>query len=181
MHGTDAELDLAFGGNRIELGQVLVRPGMRADGVPALGHFAHQRRLSKGAEADHEECRSRAVRLQRLEHGSRVDGVRTVIERKDDLAFAQDMAVGILVVAESRALHGIHIQGPADAKRVGASLARRWRLRLRACPNSSRDQQAREPREKCRAHPSPRPSAGARPRMSVPANAPGLVLEERGY
>ena len=102
-HGADALLDLVLGIVLVGLGlavdqalalglrQILVTPGMRADGVAGGGNLLEDAGLVGGMQADREEDRLGAVRGERGEHGRRVLRPGAVVEGQHDLAFAQEI------------------------------------------------------------------------------------------
>src|ERR1700739_112284 len=101
VHGTDAHLDLVDGivlhglhlpvdiALTLRFRQILVTPGMGADGVPGGGNLLEDAGLVGGMQADREEDRLGAVRGECGEHCRGVLGPRAVVEGEHELAFAQ--------------------------------------------------------------------------------------------
>ena len=140
-HRRDALLDFGLGLVRRHLRQVLVRPGVRADGVAGRRHLLQDFGMPAGMLADREEQRLGALVGQRLEHGRRVARPRAVVEGQHDFFVAQEV-IGLEVLeAEAGAAGGVDLHHAGDAERVrivafcrrrpgqgpGHSAPRRWR------------------------------------------------------
>src|SRR5262249_55520969 len=96
------------------LRQVLVAPGVRADGVATGCHLLEDPGLVGGVQADREEDRFGAVRLERRQHRRRVLRPGAVVEGQHYLAFAQKI-VGLEVLeAEAGPARGVDLDDAGD-------------------------------------------------------------------
>src|SRR3989442_12162745 len=103
VHGTDAYLDLVVGlvlyglafpfdiAPTLVFRQILVTPGVRADGVPGCGYLLEDAGLVGRMQADWEKDRLGAVRRERGKHRRGVLRPRAVVEGEHHLAFAQEI------------------------------------------------------------------------------------------
>jgi hypothetical protein len=131
VYGTDAHLDLVLGvvlygldlpvdvAPTLGFRQILVAPGVRADGVPGRGHLLEDAGLVGGVQADREENRLGAVRGERGEHGGGVLRPRAVVECEHDLAFAQEVVALEVFEAEAGAAGGVDLDHPCDPQSIG--------------------------------------------------------------
>ena len=124
--GLVVDLALALG-----LRQILVAPGVRADGVARGGDLLEDAGLIGGVQADREEDRLGAVRLQRREHGRGVLRPGAVVEGQHDLAFAQEVVALEMLEAEAGAAGGVDLDDARHAECIGIARARRGRGRRR--------------------------------------------------
>ena len=110
-----------------------MRPGVGADRVAAPGYFAHHGRIGERHAPDQEERGACAFGFQRVEHGTRIGAQRAVVEGQHDLLVGQETDVGILLVAEAGAGHGIDLDHPRNAQRMlGGDAFLRCRSQARA-------------------------------------------------
>src|SRR5262249_22706776 len=86
---SNALLNLVLAVLFVELGKVLVRPGMRADRVASGCHLLQNFPMPAGMLADWTENRLGALIGEGLEHGRCVAGPWAIIEGQDDLMIAQ--------------------------------------------------------------------------------------------
>ncbi len=117
-HRGDTFFDFCFGFVSRQLRQILVRPGVGADGVAGLDHFLQDIGTIAGVFADREEQRLGALVAQRLEHTLGIARPRTVVESQHDFFFAQEV-VGLEVLeAETGAAGGVDLNHALDAEAV---------------------------------------------------------------
>ena len=101
-----------------QLGQILVRPGVRPDGMPGSRHLLHDFGMPPGVFSDREKERLGALIGERLQHGRRMPWPWTVIEREHDFFVAQEV-VGLEVLEpETRAACGVDFNHARDAECV---------------------------------------------------------------
>src|SRR5258708_25224048 len=104
----------------LRLRQILVTPGMRADGVPGGGDLLEDAGLVGGVQADREEDRLGAVRGKRGEHRRGVLRPGTVVEGEHDLAFAQEVVALEVLEAEAGAAGGVDFDQSRYTYRIGS-------------------------------------------------------------
>ena len=116
--------------------QVLVRPGVRTDGVAGRRDLLHDFRMPAGVLADREEHRLGALIGERLEHGRRVARPRAVIESEHDLVVAQEVISLEMLEAEARAAGGVNLHDARNAEGIRVvtfGRSGRWRCRRSWC------------------------------------------------
>jgi hypothetical protein len=99
--------------------QILVTPGVRADGVPGCGHLLEDAGLVGGMQADREEDRLGAVRGERGEHRRGVLRPRSVVEGEHDLAFTQEVMAFEMLEPEAGAAGGVDFNHTRNPQGIG--------------------------------------------------------------
>ena len=97
--------------------QIVVRPGVRADGVAGRRDLTENFRIVGGVLADREEDRLDAFGGERLEHRRR-GRPRAVVEGQHDLVVAQEVELLEMLEAEARAAGGVDLDRAGDAERI---------------------------------------------------------------
>ena len=82
------------------------------------GHLLEDAGLVGGMGADREEDRLGAVCGKRGEHGGRVLGPWTIVEREHDLALAQEVVALEVLKAEAGAAGGVDFDDPRNAESI---------------------------------------------------------------
>ena len=114
--GGDAFLDFVVAFLLAQLRQILVRPGVRADGVTGGRHLLQDFRMPAGVLSDREKERLGALIGERLQHGRRMPWPWTVVESEHDFVVAQEV-VGLEVLEpETRAAGGVDFDHARDAE-----------------------------------------------------------------
>ena len=117
-HRRDALFDFVLGLLVGQLRQVLVRPGVRADGVAGRDDLLEDLGMIAGMLADREEHRLGALVGQRLEHALGVARPRAVVEGQHDFLVAQEVIGLEMLEAEAGAAGGVDLHHARDAERV---------------------------------------------------------------
>src|SRR2546429_6738499 len=99
--------------------QILVTPGVRADGVPGCGYLLEDAGLVGRMQADWEKDRLGAVRRERGKHRRGVLRPRAVVEGEHHLAFAQEIMALEVLEAEAGAAGCVDFDHPRDAQGIG--------------------------------------------------------------
>src|SRR5262245_57426344 len=115
----DALLDFGDPILLVQLGQVLMRPGVRPDGMPGSSHLLHDFGMPPGVLSDRKKDCFGALIRERLEHGWRMTRPRTIIEGEYDFLVAQEIISLEVLKAEARPAGRVDFNNPRDAERVG--------------------------------------------------------------
>jgi hypothetical protein len=113
------------------LRQILVTPGVRADGVPGCSHLLENAGLVGRVQADREEDRLGAVRGECGKHRLSVLRPGPVVEGQHHFAFAQEIVGLELLGSKAGATGGVDLDHPADPQSVGIAFAGGHRLNWR--------------------------------------------------
>jgi hypothetical protein len=117
-HRRNALLDFVDPFLLAQLGQVLVRPGVRSDGMPGSSHLLHDFGMPSGVLSDRKKDCLGALLGERLEHSRRMTRPRAIVEREHDFLVAQEV-IGLEVLkTEARAAGGVDFDNPRHAERV---------------------------------------------------------------
>src|SRR5437016_5978727 len=131
VHGTDAHLDLVLGvvlygldlpvniAPTLGFRQILVTPGVRADGVPGGGHLLEDAGLVGGMQADREEERLGAMGGERGEHRWGVLRPGAVVEGEHYLAFAQEIMALEMLESEAGPAGGVDFDHARNPQGIG--------------------------------------------------------------
>ena len=112
------------------LGQMLVRPGVRADGHSGIDYLFGDSGMPSRVLADLEEGRFQTFVGQRLQY-SRRTAPRTVVEGQNDFLVVEEIVLLEILEAEPGATCGIDLDNPCEAHAAGA-------LALRDCAGGRR-------------------------------------------
>ncbi len=99
--------------------QILVTPGVRADGVPRCGHLLEDAGLVGGVQPDREEDRLGAVRGERGDHRRSVLGPGAVVEGEHHLAFVQEIMALEVLEAKAGAAGGVDFDHSRNPQGIG--------------------------------------------------------------
>ena len=96
--------------------KILMRPGMRADGVASGRDLFHDFRMPAGVLADREEHRLGALIGQRFEHGRCMSRPRPVVERQHDFVVTQKVIRLEMLEAEAGAAGGVDLDDAGNSE-----------------------------------------------------------------
>ncbi len=123
MHGAVAHLDFLLGLFEIAgVGisrQILVRPGVGADGHSGFDHLLGDLGMPHRVLADLKERGFQTIVGERLEHGGGILRPRTVVERQHDLLLVEEVILLEMLEAEAGAAGGVDLDDARQAHAAG--------------------------------------------------------------
>src|SRR5262245_41637567 len=84
----DALFDFVYALLLVQLGQILMRPGVRSDGMPGRGHLLQDFGVVPGMFSNRKKDGLGALLGERLEHSRRMTQPRTIVEGEHNFLVA---------------------------------------------------------------------------------------------
>src|SRR5512143_4236830 len=130
-HCSNTLFDLVYAFLLGKLGQILVRPGVRSNGMSAGRHLFHDFRVPARVFADRKKDRLGALVGKGLEHSRRMTWPGPIVEGEYDLVVTQEI-VGLEVFeAEARPSGRVDLDHTSDAECIRIIACRCCRRRRR--------------------------------------------------